>query len=259
MSQWDPTFFLRSALFWPVARAARMLGEYASWPRPEDLTRLFEGDPPVRFEVASPRRRRARAPAEARYDARIALARRVPTRARSWHDVTNALVWATFPAAKLALHARQHAIISTRMGCDLRLPGARTPEQDALAMFDEGGVALVCSRTRRAALESALAGDSMPDLLRLVRERSTIPIVFGHAIYESLACGETRPVRSIARIVDVDTVPPTAGCIRAVDDALAVFLSRTASIERDDFASIAIDLRLAECEGSLEPEPHLAT
>src|SRR5262249_35662913 len=157
----------------------------------------------------------------ARYDARIALARHVPTRARSWHDVTNALVWATFPGAKLALHARQHAIIATRMSRDLRLPGARTPEQDALAMFDEGGVALVCSRTRREALESALAGESTPDLLRLVRERSAIPMVFGHAIYESLACGEARHVRSIARIVDVDTVPPTAGCIRAVDDALA--------------------------------------
>jgi hypothetical protein len=259
MSHWDPTFFLRSALFWPVARAARKLGEHASWPRPDDLTGLFEGEPPVRFEVAPPRRRRERAPAEARYDARIALGRHVPTRARSWHDVTNALVWATFPGAKLALHARQHAIIATRMGRDLRLPGARTPEQDALAMFDEGGVALVCSRTRRAALESALAGESTPDLLRLVRERSAIPMVFGHAIYESLACGEARHVRSIARIVDVDTVPATAGCIRAVDDALAAFLSRTAPIERGDFASIAIEEGLAECQGPLESETRLAT
>jgi hypothetical protein len=259
MSPWDPTFFLKSALFWPVARAARLLGEHASWPRPDDLTRLFEGEPPVRFEVAPPRRRRERAPAEARYDARIALARRVPTRARSWHDVTNALVWAAFPGAKLALHARQHAIIATRMGLDLRLPGARTPEQDALAMLDEGGVALVCNRRRRAALEWALAEDSMPDLLRLVRERSAIPMVFGHAIYESLAHGEARRVRSIARIVEVDTVPPAAGCIRAADDALAAFLSRTAPIERADFTSIAIEERLAECQGPLESETRSAT
>ncbi len=139
---WDPAFFLRSRLFWPVARAARALGEHRGWPEPDDLTRLFEGDPPVCFERAPPRKRRGHPPAEARYDARIALARRVPTRARSWHDVHNALVWATFPKAKLALHARQHALIAARLGRDLRLPGARTPEQDTLAMFDEGGVAL---------------------------------------------------------------------------------------------------------------------
>jgi hypothetical protein len=163
--------------------------------------------------------------------------------------VTNALVWATFPGAKLALHGRQHAIIATRLGFDLRLPGARTPEQDALAMFDEGGVALVCRRTRRAALQSALAGDSMPDLLRLVRERSAIPLVFGHAIYESLVRGEARRVRSIARVIEVDTVPPTAGCIRAVDEALAVFLARAAPIVRGDFESIAIEESLAACQG----------
>jgi hypothetical protein len=162
--------------------------------------------------------------------------------------VTNALVWATFPGAKLALHARQHAIIAGRLGRDLRLPGARTPEQDALAMFDEGGVAIVCSRPRRGELESALARDSTTELLHLVRERSAVPMVFGHAIYESLVSGAEVSVRSIARVIDMDSVPAAAGCIRAADHALAEFLSRAAPIGRDDFASIAIDESLAECE-----------
>jgi hypothetical protein len=245
---WDPTFVGRSALFWPVARAAHILCEQDVWPQPDDLTHLFEGEPPVRFEAAEPRRRGVRVSAEGRYDARIALARRVPTRPRSWHDVTNALVWATFPSAKLALHARQHAIISARLGHDLRLPGARTPEQDALAMFDEGGVAMVCSRPRRRELESALARDSLMELLRLVRERSAVPMVFGHAIYESLISGRDAPVRSIARVVDVDSVPAAAGCIRTADDALAAFLSRAAPIGRSDFVSIAVHESLAECE-----------
>jgi hypothetical protein len=245
---WDPTFMRGSALFWPIARAARIVGEHASWPQPDDLTRLFEGEPPVCFEAAKPRRRRVRASAEGRYDARIALARRVPTRPRSWHDVMNALVWATFPTAKLALHARQHAIIAGRLGRDLRLPGARTPEQDALAMFDEGGIAIVCSRPRRGELESALARDSTTELLHLVRERSAVPMVFGHAIYESLASGPDLSVRSIAFVIDMDSVPTAAGCVRAADDALAEFLSRVAPIGRGDFASMAVDESLAECE-----------
>jgi hypothetical protein len=247
---WDPTFFLRSALFWPVGRAARLLGAHAFWPQPDDLTRLFEGEPPVRFEAAKPRRRRVRVPADDRYDARIAVARRVPTRARSWHDVTNALVWAAFPNAKLALHTRQHGIIAGRLGLDLRLPGARTPEQDALAMLDEGGVAIVCSRSRRGDLERALERDSTKDLLQLVRDRSAVPMVFGHAIYESLVRGPAPSVRSIARVIDIDSVPAAAGCVQAADHALAAFLSGAATVGRAAFASIAVEESLAECEQS---------
>lgn len=87
------------------------------------------------------------------YDARIVNEGVVRTRDGSWHDFLNALVWAAFPLSKTALHLRQHRIV---------VPGAkrRTPEGDALAMLDEGGTFL---------------GGS--------------PVVFGHAIYESLVLG----------------------------------------------------------------------
>jgi hypothetical protein len=76
----------------------------------------------------------------------------VRTRNESWHDFLNALVWATFPLAKTALHRRQHGLV---------VPKAprRTPEGDALAMLDEGGFFL-------------------PNR-----------VVFGHAIYEGLVLG----------------------------------------------------------------------
>ena len=76
---------------------------------PAQLARAFEGEPVVRFEPPAAKPCCWRAPANERYDARIALERVVPTRARSWHDLLNALVWATFPRAKLALHARSAA------------------------------------------------------------------------------------------------------------------------------------------------------
>jgi hypothetical protein len=53
-----------------------------------------------------------------------------------------------------------------------RLPPARTPEQDALALFDEGGVIVVHPHDDPARVETA--GNV---------------IVFGHAIYESLVLG----------------------------------------------------------------------
>lgn len=155
------------------------------------------GDPPVRFELASPRprgrRRRRSEPVDVRtlYDARITLERVVPTRARSWHDLMNALVWGTFPRAKQALHARQHRAIAERIvpGA-FTLPPARTRELDALALLDEGGVLLVGPEPAAA-------------------------VVFGHAIYESLALGI--PPAVVAAIA----LDPAECTLRALDEALA--------------------------------------
>ena len=97
------------------------------------------------------------------YDARIVNDRVVPTRPRMWHDFLNSLVWLTFPKAKLALHRRQHAAIERWIPPGAtQLPNARTREQDALALIDEGGVLLVEGRT----------------------------MFFGHALYEGLVFGQ---------------------------------------------------------------------
>ncbi len=201
----DPDFLDRSPLFWPVVPAARCLFASASagderpdFPPVQSLDRVFGEDrreAPVRFVAAAPRPRRGRRPhaidVGALYDARITLDRVVPTRARSWHDLMNALVWGTFPRAKSALHARQHRAIAARVTPGARtLPPARTRELDALALLDEGGVVLLGGDVERA-------------------------IVFGHAIYESLALG-LPPAVVAAITLEVEDVTP-----RAVDEALA--------------------------------------
>jgi hypothetical protein len=223
--RWDPSFFRKSPLFWPIRGAAARLEHLEDWPAPADLSRLFPpdlGEPPVRFELATPKPRRRRASAEPGYDAQIALERIVPTRARSWHDLLNALVWVTFPRAKLALHARQHRMIAARVGDDLRLPGARTKEQDAVAMLDEGGVVV---------LRGARAEESV--------------VVFGHAIYEGLACNGPPNVRGAAHVVEVEAIEPDASArVAAADRALARLLSREVPIGRHDFETIAISDRL---------------
>jgi hypothetical protein len=179
----------REPLFWPLARAARALGEHADFPPVDALARVFAGTPPVKFVQACPRRGR-RAPLDARalYDARITLDRTVPTRERSWHDLMNALVWGTFPGAKLALHARQHRGITERLTpgtCSL--PPTRTRELDALALLDEGGVVVLAQdpQAMREALTTRRAGVLRAHIAAATAEA----VVFGHAIYESLALG----------------------------------------------------------------------
>jgi hypothetical protein len=167
----DGRFFESHALFWPLAPAASRFADERDWPPVETYERAFS-DPataPVRFEAAPPPRgRRRTTPIDPQrlYDARITRERCVPTRPRSWHDFLNALVWATFPRAKLALHQRQHRALVERIPPGARtLPATRSREHDTLALIDEGGVVL---------LDDGRARES---------------VLFGHALYEGLVLG----------------------------------------------------------------------
>ena len=219
---WEPSFFRRSLLFWPIAAAAAKLEGFARWPEPDDLACLFDGEPPVRFVPAVPRTRRGRRlGASERYDALITERRVVPTRRGSWHDVLNALVWATFPRAKRALHARQHRAVSARLGPDLRLPGGRTRDQDAVAMLDEGGVVVF----RRDG-------------------SSASPVVFGHAIYERLVCDGALSLWAAAVRSTGEGDPGDARArVAAADATLERLFSSRADIDRRDLGSFHLQER----------------
>lgn len=217
----DPCFIGRHPLLWPLARAARAIEPLHDFPPVETLQRVFDradGAAPVRFAPAAPRRRR-REPVDPRrlYDARIALDGEVPTRSHCWHDLMNALVWGTFPRSKHALHVRQHRAIRDRLTPGARtLPATRSRELDALALVDEGGVALIARnasqlgsfsiRGDRAVLDAELASGAVE------------AIVFGHAIYESLVLG-VKP--AVVAAVIVGREEAEADPLRAVDRGLA--------------------------------------
>jgi hypothetical protein len=219
----DGRFFEGHPLFWALAPAASAFAAERDWPPVEAYARAFV-DPatpvPVRFEASppSPRRRRP-GPVDPRrlYDARITRERCVPTRPRSWHDFLNALVWATFPRAKLALHQRQHRALVERIpeGAH-RLPATRSREHDALALLDEGGVVVLDDGQARA------------------------PVLFGHALYEGLVLGRG-PMTAGAISAGVDVLPtePRALCA-AADDALARYLARPA-LDPGDLRRFPID------------------
>src|SRR5262245_50153370 len=178
---WDLHFLSRSPMFEPLRAHASAFG--AGWPAIEDLQRLLGGgEAPVRNARGVPLRpvppaRRTGAP-EDRYEARVFLRGELEVRKRNWHDLMNVLVWRVFPAAKAALNARHYAE-QARQGT-----GNRGPAQDALTLFDEGGLIVVC------------CDDGLLNLLRAYRwkelfwqrrdeVRSRMRFcVFGHALYE---------------------------------------------------------------------------
>jgi len=203
--RFDPTVFARPA-FAGVRSLALGLGDGPGWPSIVDLNGALAGRAGVRFVAPLPRRRRG-APVDLSsvYDACIVERGEVPTRA-CWHDLANALVWARFPRAKRALHARQLRAIRARVPAHATsLPNARTDEQDALAMLDEGGL-VVCSDA-----DARLA--RLPDL---VATGAATVHVFGHALLEHEA--EGRPADVLAAVAWVREAD--------VDRALAERLDR---------------------------------
>jgi hypothetical protein len=199
----DARFFERDARFWPIAAAARAFADRTTWPPPEEYGAAFGAAPhAVRF-VSDPPSKRRRGPVDfARtYDGRIERGE-VPTRPGTWHDFMNALVWATFPRAKAALHHSQHVLFQgwAQAGAS-RLPNARTREQDALALVDEGGLVV---------LTAGAASRTVP---------------FGHALFEGLV---HRTPAMIARAVvfPVGQLPEDDAVVRVADELLAGRVAR---------------------------------
>jgi hypothetical protein len=212
----EPGVFDDHAVFRPLARAVRALGPHDDFPSLRSLERVFEGRPIVRFVPPRPRRRRAPIDAAALYDARIVVDGAVPTRARCWHDLMNALVWGTFPRAKGALHARQHRLIAARIAPEARGLPPRTPALDALALLDEGGI--VVTTDDPDAVEADLRSRRAGCLRSLIASRAADAVVFGHAIYESVALG-VKPAIVAAIVLGRDD--RDRDVVRATDTALA--------------------------------------
>jgi hypothetical protein len=229
---WDAELASRSPLFWPIAGAVRRLAEEtardgSTFPQPEAIDAALGERAGIRFERQRPVSRRRRGPRDPKsmYDARIAREGCVPTRPGSWHDLMNALVWATFPLAKRALHTRQHALVVPAA------PGesARRPrELDALALFDEGGLVV----TREPS-----TGESAPteeELAAEIEAGAATAFVFGHAIYEGIVLGRSAPLASVVWVACA--VPDTDRALAAVvaDKAKLVEPSAMLRLRADD-------------------------
>lgn len=207
-----------------VRAYADRLAVFRDWPSVEELDASLRDrlalDPAMALEEqrVKPRRRRGPLDRDGLYVVRIARHRRIPTRPRSWHDLTNALVWAAFPRSKRALADRQLAILDGRVPLEARsLPNARSREEDALAMLDEGGMVIATSPERVDAFFTALReGDH--DALRSPLASMQ---VFGHALMEHAIGGRT-DVQGYAVLLAVEAWRS----IDAIDAALAGWIAR---------------------------------
>ena len=171
---------LASPLFAPLAPAlARLPAD--RWPTLAELTALAEGmktarGKPLRF--VRPRERNDR---ERRYyEVHIADTGEVETR-ENWHDLFNALAWITFPKSKARINAQHAAILEEGGEAEAR---KRSPERDALTLFDEGGVIVACASASLLRLIVDFEWKELFWTRRAEVQEKVRFLTFGHACYE---------------------------------------------------------------------------
>lgn len=204
---WDPAAFAESPWYWPLADKLALFAAAPRFPTPLELTRALTAAAeevglaglravPCPPKSKSRRGRKSDVDVGALYDVRIAEHAELPTRLDDWHDFFNALAFAAWPRAKRALHARQARIQRARLHEPRkRLPGARTREQDALTLLDEGGVLVACTPEAQAELRAA--GDDLACSVQALSQAGQVRLVpFGHALFEHLVAGLPCPLAS---------------------------------------------------------------
>lgn len=177
---WNPVFAASHVCFRQLPDMGRWEG-FLDWPDCSALMSLLpaglqmQAGVPVRF---LPQDEFIPFP-ELYYEERIFQYGIVATRQANWHDFFNALIWSVYPQTKL--------LISCLHAADLQAYGKpRTPQRDALTLFDENGV--VIAATRRQLLEAILNFSwlSVFHEERAAWGREIGCFVFGHALLEKM-------------------------------------------------------------------------
>lgn len=112
------------------------------------------------------------------YETRILETGEVPTRANTWHDVLNALVWLRFPRFKAALNAAHGEALAHETGTE------RGRRRDALTVLDESGVWVIAQDPELPRLLQSHAWQGLFWERRSQVERTMRFVVVGHALLE---------------------------------------------------------------------------
>lgn len=188
MVPWRPDFHTRSPLFEPLRPLAQRFAGFAEWPTLADLQRLLdEREAPLRtlhgarLKVVPQEGRPAHF--EQHYAPRIYHSGEIQTRTRNWHDFFQLLSWFLFPRTKAVINAIHIPLAKERLERGVEI-GRRSPVENMLSLFDEGGAVLVASDASLLALVREFRWKELFWQRRGELAEKFDCVVFGHAMYE---------------------------------------------------------------------------
>lgn len=188
LSDWDPRFVERHPLFAPLAPLASQWAQHADWPDRQTCNALLQSSA---APVITGHGVNLRAVAQdarpndlaLHYEMRILTRGELQTRARSWHDWLNLLVWRTFPQSKRILNAVHCGALAQTVAASSALP-TRNPQANACTLFDENGAVVLASDPALLELVRAFRWSELFWTRRAALKQALRCVVFGHSLYE---------------------------------------------------------------------------
>jgi len=187
--KWDRNFVSFSPIFSPLSYwAEKFSGHKNGWPDLADYQAVLSALPnPILTqsgkELKIVEQEGKPGHFNEHYAPRIYLTGEIQTRTENWHDFFQFLTWIMFPETKAVINAIHIPAALSRIEKETDL-GRRSPIENMLSLFDEGGAVILCS------------DDSLLQLIRDFKwkeffwqrrdELSTKLkfVTFGHALYE---------------------------------------------------------------------------
>ncbi len=186
--EWLSGCLQSSLMFEPLREAGKSFDNFNHWPEIENLNQL-NTDPIGKIVTKSGKSIRFVSQAKVtrefvqQYEPRIYLTGEIQTRAHNWHDLFNALVWATYPRSKATLNQlHYHALLEERE----HNQAGRSPLRDAATLIDESGVIVVSSNDYLIELLKNFAWKTLFWQQRTAVLTQMKFFLFGHGLYEKV-------------------------------------------------------------------------
>ncbi len=184
---WIPDFYRCSPLFEPIAPLAAHFCDFGDWPGLDDYQALLDTHEPIRTRHGAVLKivPQAGKPGhfEQHYAPRIYLSGEIQTRTRNWHDFFQLLTWFVFPRTKAVINAIHIPKAKQRIEAGEAL-GRRTPIENMLSLFDEGGAVIVADDPSLLQLVCDFRWKALFWERRSVLAEKFDCVTFGHAMYE---------------------------------------------------------------------------
>ncbi len=186
---WLPEFASTSPMYKPLRHLAAYFEAFEAWPGLSDYQRALDGWPNeiqtlggVSLKVVE----QAGKPDEfmQHYAPRIYMTGEIQTRRDNWHDFFQYLTWFMFPRTKAVINSIHLPYAKARLETGGDAIGRRSPIENMLSLFDEGGAVIVSSD---ASLLQLVRDFKWKELFWQHREElyeKFSCVVFGHAMYE---------------------------------------------------------------------------
>ena len=184
---WRPDFCDALPMYAPIRHLAAPYRRFGQWPELADYQRQLDSLPAV-HTLNGQRLRIVEQAGKPRhfhehYAPRIFYSGELQTRRHNWHDFFQFLTWLAFPRSKAVINAL-HIPLARRRLEQAGERGRRSPMENLLSLFDEGGVVILSSEPALLDHIRRFEWKTLFWKKRQSLQQQLRCITFGHALYE---------------------------------------------------------------------------